>query len=234
MMSGHSRSLFDPTKDRHREAVASAPVPRNSRVPGSPEWCYQTMSLLKHSYRHIHVDQEHFTHYLNELREHRAWEKVPVDNPYGSEDKMLVAELGKRVDEITVELNAASQELKVRENKIAAQAIDAAAPDLKPFGANQYSDGFGDDKPVAKPSTQNDVSYAIRRLRKDRPDIHARVLAGELTANAGMVEAEVRKRRPSKRKSPLEKVLKLLPQLNDADCKTLFARLSAMLQRQLL
>ena len=74
-------------RDQHREAASTAPL--NTRVPGSPEWCYQTMSLLKHSYRHIHADQERFTHYLTELREHRAWEKVPVDNPYGSEDKML-------------------------------------------------------------------------------------------------------------------------------------------------
>jgi hypothetical protein len=28
----------------------------------------------------------------------------------------------------------------------------------------------------------------MRRLRKDRPDIHARMLAGELSAHAGMVE----------------------------------------------
>jgi hypothetical protein len=54
-------------------------------------------------------------------------------------------------------------------------------------------------------STENDVnncskrpwgnseSYAHRKLRKDRPDLHARVLAGELAAHAGMVEAGFRK-----------------------------------------
>ena len=30
------------------------------------------------------------------------------------------------------------------------------------------------------------AAAALRRLRKDRPDIHARVLAGELSAHAGM------------------------------------------------
>ena len=33
----------------------------------------------------------------------------------------------------------------------------------------------------------------IRRLRKDAPEIHARVIAGELSPNAGMVEAGFRK-----------------------------------------
>jgi hypothetical protein len=32
----------------------------------------------------------------------------------------------------------------------------------------------------------DDESYAHSRLRKDRPDIHARVLAGEITAHAEM------------------------------------------------
>ena len=34
----------------------------------------------------------------------------------------------------------------------------------------------------------------LRRLRKDRPDLHARVLAGELKVNAAMVEAGFRHR----------------------------------------
>ena len=57
--------------------------------------------------------------------------------------------------------------------------------------------------------TQNDVNeverpwgnsapYAHRRLHKHRPDLHARVLVGELTANAAMIEAGFRK--PAKRR----------------------------------
>ena len=57
-----------------------------------------------------------------------------------------------------------------------------------------------DDKPDIQ---KNDIRltdygtssrYAIAKLRKDRPDIHARVLNGELTPNAGMVEAGFRKK----------------------------------------
>jgi hypothetical protein len=39
--------------------------------------------------------------------------------------------------------------------------------------------------------TGTSVAAALRRLRKDMPAIHARVLAGEITAHAGMVEEHV-------------------------------------------
>ena len=41
----------------------------------------------------------------------------------------------------------------------------------------------------------NSRAAFLRRLRKDRPDIHARVLAGELSPHAGMIEAGFRKGR---------------------------------------
>jgi hypothetical protein len=66
-----------------------------------------------------------------------------------------------------------------------------------------------------------------RRLRKDRPDIHERVLAGELSPNAGMMEAGFRKRRQRKPKSVLPRILKLLPKLT-ADER---AELRAMLAK---
>jgi len=41
----------------------------------------------------------------------------------------------------------------------------------------------------------NSRAYALRRLRKNRPDLHARVLAGELSPHAAMVTAGFRQRR---------------------------------------
>jgi hypothetical protein len=40
----------------------------------------------------------------------------------------------------------------------------------------------------------NSAAAALRRLDKDRPDLHKRVLAGEMSANAAMVEASFRKK----------------------------------------
>jgi hypothetical protein len=48
--------------------------------------------------------------------------------------------------------------------------------------------------------TGNSAAKALRTLRDKRPDIHARVLAGELSPRAGMIEAVFRKKRKSKRR----------------------------------
>lgn len=40
----------------------------------------------------------------------------------------------------------------------------------------------------------NARTYALRRLRESRPDLHARVLAGELSPHAGMIAAGFRQR----------------------------------------
>lgn len=45
-----------------------------------------------------------------------------------------------------------------------------------------------------EPEQGNSRQYALRRLRKAAPKIHARVLAGEISAHAGMVEAGFRGR----------------------------------------
>jgi len=63
----------------------------------------------------------------------------------------------------------------------------------------------------------NSRAAALRRLRKDRPDIHARVLAGELSPHAGMVEAGFRKRAVRRKFTALDHVMKLLPKLSPAE-----------------
>lgn len=59
-------------------------------------------------------------------------------------------------------------------------------------------------KPGPQPETNNNIqelqptgtskAATIRRLRKDRPDLHTRVLAGELSPHAAAIEAGFRKR----------------------------------------
>jgi hypothetical protein len=54
---------------------------------------------------------------------------------------------------------------------------------------NNESDVHASERPSG-----NSRAAFLRRLRKDRPDIHARVLAGELSPHAGIVEAGFRKK----------------------------------------
>lgn len=48
---------------------------------------------------------------------------------------------------------------------------------------------LGEDKPTRGDTTD----YTVRRLSKQRPDIHAKVIAGELSPNAAAIEAGFRK-----------------------------------------
>lgn len=59
-----------------------------------------------------------------------------------------------------------------------------------PVGTNQHVDNVNtlDERPSGNASES-----ALRRLRKDRPDLHSRVLAGELSPHAAMVEAGFRR-----------------------------------------
>lgn len=65
-----------------------------------------------------------------------------------------------------------------------------------PTGNNQFTEDAGNfDNIQVSSSAPTGTSRAagLRRLRKDRPDLHERVAAGEMKVNAAMVEAGFRK-----------------------------------------
>jgi hypothetical protein len=170
------------------------------------------MTLMKQSYRSIHLDEEHFTHYWDELREYRAWELVPVDAPYGSEEAMIVGELGKRVDVIEAERDAVRRKVK----ELKANAIDAKTQDLQEVGTNRYTSSLDTKEKDIKARRPDGTSAAraLRKLRQDRPDIHARVLSGELSPHAGMVEAGFRKKAKSRKQTGFDRLRKAWEKAN--------------------
>ena len=74
------------------------------------------------------------------------------------------------------------------------QALDLLDQALRnPVGSNQHREG-PDNIRTLRDTRQGGTSkdYALRRLRKDAPELHAEVLAGNLTAHAAMVRAGFR------------------------------------------
>ena len=73
-----------------------------------------------------------------------------------------------------------------RDDKEAADLLDQALqrPAHRPL---ESVDNVHASRPAGNAS-----SAALRRLRKDRPDLHAQVIAGEVSANWAMVEARFR------------------------------------------
>jgi hypothetical protein len=79
----------------------------------------------------------------------------------------------------------------------AAQRIDAKdRANLRPAHKHVDPDVYNNKADVHIRPSGNSAAAALRRLRKDRPDIHARVLAGELSPHAGMLAAGFRKKHP--------------------------------------
>jgi hypothetical protein len=108
---------------------------------------------------------------------------------------------------------------KARDRAKTATEIDKAdRANLRPVGTNQYSEGVYNKKSDVHTRPEGNTAAAfIRRLRKGRPDIHGRVLAGEMTPHAGMIEAGFRQKAPSRKQSPFEAarkaILEALPSL---------------------
>lgn len=164
--------------------VMASTAPRNAREPGSPEWCYQTMNLMKHSFQSIQSDHQRFENYLDELREHRAWEKVPIDAPYGSEERMLEVEIGKHIEQIQEDLAAAK-----RVQKAALVTTGKVMSEGRPKLGNLPS--FSQ----RERASQNGVSPRTQRrldaIARQRPDLLEEVRAGRLSANRAALEAGI-------------------------------------------
>ena len=85
---------------------------------------------------------------------------------------------------------------------VALDLIDQAERAQTPHGGDRRSeaikiDNINLEKRAAAESevpSGTAAQYALRRLRKDRPDLHAQVLAGTLSGHAAMVAAGFRKR----------------------------------------
>ena len=95
----------------------------------------------------------------------------------------------------------------------------ATTPDLKDVGHPDSSNSYTKENDITINRRGTSDEYAIAKLRKEAKSdkrfeaIYQRVLAGELSPNAGMVEAGFRKKRASKKQTPFEIIVKQLPKL---------------------
>jgi hypothetical protein len=88
-------------------------------------------------------------------------------------------------------------------------------------GGDRKSDEIKIDNVQLDPApTGNSRAAALPRLRKDREDLHKKVLAGEMTCSAAMIEAGFRKKL-----SPLEQAIQIIPKLNDKEKASLLSLL---------
>lgn len=110
-----------------------------------------------------------------------------------------------------------------RDNLEALAAIDAAAQGRQ----GSRSDLVDNIHEVHRSSVEREGrptgtsrDAALRRLRKDRPDLLARVVAGEVSPHAAMLEAGFRRK-----KSPKEQIVSLINKCSDEDKMEIFEML---------
>lgn len=104
--------------------------------------------------------------------------------------KTAFAEFARFVESAPPEGLGASVTLLKAISRGDTEAIDLIDQTVgNPVGTNQHFDNV-QGLPLAP--TGNSTDAALRRLRKARPDLHARVIAGELSPHAAMIEAGFR------------------------------------------
>ena len=62
--------------------------PRDLKDEGSPAWCWQTVSLLQYRWTSLDLICDRYREVWEKATELRIWEKIPVDEPYGSLEVM--------------------------------------------------------------------------------------------------------------------------------------------------
>ena len=86
--------------------------------------------------------------------------------------------------------------------------------DLAQHGANQHG-GLSDTNSTTE---QPDATYILARLRRDKPEMAEKVMAGELSANAAAVQAGIRKRYVRIPAGDVEAAARKLREEFDLDC----------------
>ena len=62
--------------------------PRELKEPGSPAWCWQTISLLQNMWEAIDSSVNRYLEIWETAEEYRIWETIPYEAPYGSVEVM--------------------------------------------------------------------------------------------------------------------------------------------------
>jgi hypothetical protein len=154
-----------------KEAALSSPL--ELKKPGSVDWCWQILFVVKHMWNSKIRSETRWIEILRELEEYHVWDVVPPEKPYGSLDALLKAEIGVAAEEST-------QIVKLRAN----------GGDRKSGNYQAYN--------ISLKQYGTAAQYLTARLERDHPAIHERMKRGEYKSvraaakEAGLVRDEIR------------------------------------------
>jgi len=83
---------------RRRYVISAQPIadagPRILKEPGSLPWSRQTLSYMKVLFASWNTSFEKWQSVVEEIKQRRIWETFPPEQPYGTLDALLAAEIG--------------------------------------------------------------------------------------------------------------------------------------------
>jgi hypothetical protein len=109
--------------------------------------------------------------------------KIPPENPYGSLDAMLKAEVGLPAREVRRQITTAKDRAKALEGK-----------KIRTHGGDRRSSEMvqGDIVTLNETGKGNAAEYLTRRIARDHPDLFERMKAGEFrSVRAAAIEAGI-------------------------------------------
>jgi hypothetical protein len=123
-----------------QQASFSGPI--GMKAKGSREWCWQITDKLKLYWKDKQLTDKEFQQVVDEVLEHRPWEKIPPESPYGSFEAMCQAELGVTPDAVQAEIDRRRQAVANprpdgrEDNRRGGKGLDESCPG----GTNQATD----------------------------------------------------------------------------------------------
>jgi hypothetical protein len=151
-----------------REAARTSP--RILKDPGSVEYAWQTLALLKTFYQSKQTSEDRWLRVLAEADELKIYTKVPPEKPYGSLDPMLLAEIGETA-------LSATEKVRIRARNIAADPATQPAPTHGEIGRgrNRRTDSTSNKK------RGTTMEYRLRKMKRDHPEVLEQIAAGKMT-----------------------------------------------------
>ena len=196
-----------PTDKQSKRDKEFFKAPRNGpgAESGSPSWCYQTIYLLKLYWESKSLSEKRWLKILNELKGQKVWDKIPPDNPYGSLDALLKAEVGVDEEEIVSEYQ------KYRDNP-SADKVGAPIGNKNALKENNHMNHV-----IVSKKRETEKESQLRRMARDFPETLDKLEAGEYksTRQAAIACGIV------KVKTPLQKIEGELKKLSPGDIQIL-------------
>jgi len=154
--------------------------PRTLKDVNSEEYAWQTTAYLKTLYGLKEASVNQWVEALEEAKQHRIYDLIPPEKPYGSIDALLMAEIGE---------TAATSTASVQARALEAQPL-----------AKHGEVGNGRSRVDiinSTPGGGTSAEYLTAKIARDCPDILSRMQAGEYKSvraaatDAGLIKQRV-------------------------------------------